>query len=243
VLLAGLLFAGGALALFLSAPAGPTATPTFVANASPVSSLPIFIQPTPTPSPTPVPTPFPSGSPLDTPFASPSGLIETPPPSFIVPTPTPSVLPTPTRTPKPPTPTPSATPTVRPSPTPFDCAAAPGTDMKETVLGYGNPTSKGPLSRTWCVSRITISPWVGYGTTRLLRDGNQVVAFTCAPQTACQPQVTQDLTVYVPPRRVKEGSTLTYVFECIDDTTVDGNQCTDDVEDGATIKIDYEAVD
>lgn len=115
LLLAGLIFAGGTLAVFLSG-SGPTPTNPGIAfnpNASP-TRLEIFEQFTPTPVP-PTGTPwFPSFTPGTSPtdfgsfFPSPSGFVTIPPPTSPG-----AVTPKPTR---PPTPTPAPTPTATPQP-------------------------------------------------------------------------------------------------------------------------------
>ncbi len=238
VLLAGLLFAGGALALFLSAPAGPSPTPTRVADGTPVSSLPIFVQPTPTPSPEPTPSPIQSV--FFTP--TPSGFIESPPPSIPVPTPTPTfIFPTPTPTNPPPTSTPTPTPT--PTVAPVYCAVvANGSNPKTKTLGYGNATAYGPTPKTWCVHAIIVRPYDGngsnkYGVYRLLRDTRVVAQYHCDPNGTCD---AESVIPFDPARRWKSGSTLTYQFSCEDNPATVGDDCADLFPDGGTIEIDYE---
>lgn len=229
VLLAGLLFAVGAITLLVSAP--PAASPTAVANASVENSLPIFVQPTPTPTVPPSPTPVPSFS--ASPSLLPSGL-ESPTP--IVPTPTPTTSQaTPT-----PTPTPTRTPTAPPSPTPTlapaNCAQADGSNMRTIFLGFGNDESR-IVPRAWCIRTVTIRPFLEFGKSRLLVDGRRLAAYTCSPGT-CQLENRQD---YSPPRLVTEGSTLQYRFTCADNPfTPEVDECNDGLEGGATIQIDYE---
>lgn len=119
LLLAGLIFAGGTIAVFL-APKGPTPTNPGIAfnNATP-SQLEIFEQITPTPEPTATPW-FPSFTPGASPtdllsfFPSPSGEITLPPPTIPG-----AITPRPTRPPTAtPTGTPRQTPTNEPTPTP-----------------------------------------------------------------------------------------------------------------------------
>lgn len=95
--------------VFAARPADVANVPTDVPTASPVSSLPIFVQETPVP-----PTPTPTLPPTPTPSPAP------------VPTPAPSLAPTPSPT-LPPTPTPSPTPTRAPSasPAPLPTASPP----------------------------------------------------------------------------------------------------------------------
>lgn len=236
VLLAGLLFAGGALAIFLSAPAVPTPSPILGGDASPVSSLPIFIQPTPTPSPTPAPTPFPSGSLLATPLATPSGLIESPPPSVIIlPTPTPSVLPTPTRTPRPPTPTPQPTP----QPTPINCAPATGTPTKYATLDSQNMSRTVPEARGWCLDGVRITPGQNYGHVKLMLGNRVLFEANCEPGSC----VTYEQ-VWAPDEiLIKPGKILTDMFICDGDlVTPDLQPCTELTPTGATIEIGYETV-
>ncbi len=111
LLLAGLIFAGGTLAVFLG-PKGPAATDAgiaFLPDPS-ASRLDIFEQQTATPVPTPEGTPwFPSPSPLFTDLLSPTPVVE-----FTLPPSSPgAVTPGPTRTPKP-----TKTPTAAPDSTP-----------------------------------------------------------------------------------------------------------------------------
>jgi PKD domain len=113
LLLAGLIFAGGTLAVFMR-PGNETPSTNNVAGLpDPTSRLQIFEQETPTPTPSPTPTPtaaitpwFPSGSP---PFGS---LLPSSGATFPPVTPTPGTVPTPRPT-KPPTPRPTATPAPR----------------------------------------------------------------------------------------------------------------------------------
>lgn len=242
VLIAGMLFIGGALAIFLSAPRA-TATPTRVAGGeSPDSTLPVFVQPTPTPSPFPSPSPLPTFLLSPTPGLSPGltpDLSPSIPPSFlptptvpIVPTPTPTTTPTPTNTP---TPTPTATPTA----TPVNCAQATGANTQSAFLGIGNDQSRGPLARAWCIHNVIIRPYLEFGTTRLLGDGEKIAGYTCSPGT-CELEHPRP---YSPPRLVPAGTTLTYQFTCADNpATVDVDECNDGIEGGATIEIRYEVV-
>jgi hypothetical protein len=100
-LLAGFVFIGGALAIYLSQPAPETTLPP-VANASGTPTLPPFVQPTASPSPTPIPTPIPtfdfgSFTPLPSGSLLPSASV-TPLPTAPPPT---DNNPGPTRTPRP----------------------------------------------------------------------------------------------------------------------------------------------
>lgn len=238
VLLAGLLFAGGALAVFVSAPrAADTPTPlsgALVPTAG--STLQIFVQPTPSPSPSP--SPFLSPSPLLTPlltfFPSPS-LFPSP---TIAPTASPTQQPTQRPTPRPtrpPTPTPDPTPDA----TPVNCAAADGSKMRTVVLGFGNPESTGPISRTWCIHQVIFRPYLNEpGETRLLENDRRIAGDTCAAEE-CDPEKMKS---FSPPHLTPAGSTLTYEFTCVDNKgTPENNECTDPIVGGSTIQIDYEA--
>ena len=229
VLLAGMLFAVGAVALFLSAPT-PSATPTAVANVSPEVTLPIFVQPTATPSPEPTLTIAPSafGSllpsvPIETPIVGP-----TPTPTFVVPTPTP------------PGPTPTA------QPTPQSCASADGSNMKTITIGIGNDPSR-ITPRAWCIHQVVIRPFIASdpenpatgepGRTRLLENGDRIAATTCAPE-GCN-----DFTKpFLPPHFTPAGANLVYEFTCMDNPGTLEDECTDGVAGGATIEIQYEPV-
>ena len=215
LVLAGLVLGGGAI-MFLAG--GPRPTPSRVAVVPTGSGLPTFVQPTPTLSPSPSPTL--TLTPTFLPTVSPS------------PTPTPSPIPPPT---SPPTPTPERTP----QPTPVDCAvASTGSNVKTTVIGYGNATSRGPLGKTWCIRHVVIHPVSGWGTTKLLRNKQVVAEWSCLPE-GC----TDGTFDFVPPYRAREGSTIKYQFACYDDpATIDVNECADAIDDGATITIDYEAI-
>lgn len=219
LVLAGLVLGGGAILLLGTTPR-PTAThvaggPT--GSIAPTSS-------TASPSPTAAPTPT---------------LLVTLPPTFPSTLP-PTLPPTPVPT-LPPTPTPEPTP----APTPVDCAvASTGLDVKELVLGYGNPTSRGPIGKVWCIHDVTFHPVFdpgvssGYGTATLLRGSKVVAQYTCTIFSCGDGPFS-----YVPPKRINAGSTLIYQFTCQDslETPVD-NDCADAIPDGMTITIHYEAI-
>ena len=207
--LAGLVVGG--LLVSLGRPGGNVAlaSPT----GSPLSSLPIFVQPTPTatagPSQPPesfpgLPTPTASQIvvPTDTPFG-------TPPPSGI-PTPTPTNNPTPTPTKKP---TPPPTPTPPPSSPPpvLTCAAATGTPTGNVVIGYQKKTPK--FSNGWCIDRVDFEFVTGssFGSVDFVLNGKDVASFTCSYPTACpgpQPHA------FVPPKLAKSGAELNYATVC-----------------------------
>jgi len=232
-----MLFAVGAVALFLSAPSAPVVTPGQIADASPTSTLPAFIQDTPTPAPPATPTPVPSffftptpllTLPIDTPLLSPT-------PTFPFITPTPTVPPS--RTPRPPTPTPTATPTSTPQPA---CATASGGETKSIIIGFGNPETHGPLNKTWCIHTVIFRPYgPSYpepGTTRLLVDGRKIATDHCTAEE-CNPEQARTFAL---PRTAPTGSTLQYQFTCEDNPgTPDVNECTDDSVGGSTIEIQY----
>lgn len=230
VLLAGLMFAGGALAVFVSAPrASGTPSPFSGAIVPPTSSsLPIFVQPTASPSPSPSPflTPSPLVSSFPSPFLSPSPII--------LPTASPTSTPRPTNPPTPP-PTPDATP--------VNCEVSTSPDQT-AYLGIGNAQSRGPLQRAWCIHRVTVRPFESYGITRLIRGNNELFEARCVPNDPpeppgpCQAEYVHD---FDPPQRAGEGSTLRYEFTCIDNwATAEVDECNDGIEDGSTIQIDYE---
>lgn len=167
-----------------------------------------------------------------------------PPPA----TPSPTPEPTPTLiTTAPPSPGPSPTPTVSPTPTPIptpiNCAvASTGASVKTTVIGLDNATSRGPISKTWCIRKIVIHPVFtdgvnAYGTTRLWANDQLVAEWPCAPE-GCSDGTFRSRPAY----QVDKGSTLTYEFMCSDNlATADVDECVDATADGATITIEYEA--
>ena len=219
LVLAGLVLGGGAILLLGST---PRPTPTYVAGIpTPTGSVqPTF--PTPSPSPTAAPTP--------------TLLVTFPPtfPSTLPPTPTPSPVPT-----APPTPTPEPTA----APTPVDCAvASTGADIKELVLSAANP-SRGPIGKVWCIRDVTFHPAfnpgvsTGYGTAKLLRGSKVIEQYTCTTASCGDGPFT-----YVPPQRIKVGSTLSYQFTCLDSSDTAENDCDDAIADGMTITIHYEAI-
>ena len=220
LVLAGLVLGGGAILLLGST---PRPTPTYVAGIpTPTGSVqPTF--PTPSPSPTAAPTP--------------TLLVTFPPtfPSTLPPTPTASPVPT-----APPTPTPEPTP----APTPVDCAvASTGTDVKTLVLGYGNPTSRGPLGKVWCIRDVTIHPVfnpgvsTGYGIAELRRGAKVIEDYTCT-SASCG----DGFSAYATPKRINAGSILSYHFTCQDGTDTPEDDCADAIDDGMTITIHYEAI-
>ena len=170
VLLAGMLFVGGAIALFVAGQPAGTRTPG-VAGASGTPTLPPFIQDTPTPTVPGLFTPLPSfvvGTPTLPPLITPLVTL-TPSPTIgpatatptgtatatATPTPTPTgqqptPTPTPTRTPRPPTPT----PTVAPTPNPITCDNAEGDPRSTKTLNTANPSTNVPDSRFWCLTGV-----------------------------------------------------------------------------------------
>jgi hypothetical protein len=88
---------------------------------------------------------------------------------------------------------------------------------------------------------VTIRPFHGYGTTKLMRNNKVIESFRCGPDNGCVPGVTEAPFQYSPPKKAADGVTLSYVFECIDDpATLEINECDDTSDDGSTIQIDYE---
>lgn len=233
VLIAGMLFIGGALAIFLSAPRA-TATPTRVASGeSPDSTLPVFVQPTPTPSPVPSPSPPPSFLLSPTPGLSP-GLSPSLPPSFL-PTPTMSLVPTPT-----PTGTPTQTPTTPPTPepTPSNCSLATGTPLKYVVLNSKQTTRTIPDNKVWCLDGVRIEPGQNYGNVRLTVGNRVLFEANCVPGS-CAPTYDH---VWTPEEVViRAGRTLVEFFTCADDPLTLINECTDpNAPAGAVITIGVE---
>lgn len=241
VLLAGLLFAVGAVALVMSPTADASRTPLLVGAASPTSSLAVFEQETPSPSPSPPLTPPPSFQ-LFTPAPS----VSITAPSFSpqsTPTPTEVATPRPTPTRRP---TDTPPPTEPPTPTPVNCAAADRSDTRTVFLGYGNPQSTGEISRAWCIHRVIIRPYIegadtpsnGWpGRTLLLESGDRVAAHTCSP-TDCSDETFP----FNPPHLTPAGSTLTYQFRCSDNPGTPEDECVEPIPGGATIEIQYETV-
>lgn len=221
LVLAGLVLGGGAILLLSNT---PRATPTHIAGGPTGSIPPTSSGTSPSPSPAPTPTQL---------VTFPSSL-----PPTLAPTPTPTPSPVPTL---PPTPTPEPTP----APTPVDCAvASTGLNVKELVLGYGNPTSRGPIGKVWCIRDVTFHPFfnpgatTGYGTAKLLRGTKVVAQYTCTTALCGD-----GLFSYVPPKRINAGSTLSYRFACLDSPdTVGIDDCTDAIADGMIITIHYEAI-
>lgn len=220
LVLAGLVLGGGAIVLLAGA---PRATPTHAAVIPSASNLPTFTRPTPTFPPSLPPTPT---------------LL----PTFL-PTASPSPIATPSPSPAP-TPPPTQTPVPTPAPTPVDCAvASTGTNVRQLVIGYGNATSRGPIPKTWCIRGVVIHPVAGLGTTRLMRNNKVIAQWSCLafPCTDGTFPPYDDGTSS--PYQVRTGSTLRYDFLCSDDSaTPEVDECTDATPDGATITIDYEAI-
>jgi hypothetical protein len=170
-------------------------------------------------------------------------------PTFVQPTatPTPTPIPTiaPTTSPAPtPTIPPTPTPVPTPSPTPVDCAvAATGANVKTLVIGYGagNPRSR-TLGKVWCIRHVTIHPvfnpgvTTGYGTARLMRGDTVIAEWACAVAACGDGQ-----TDFAPLLQVRDGERMSYKFFCANsDETPDVDDCTDAIEDGMTIAIQYE---
>lgn len=222
LVLAGLVLGGGAILLLGST---PRPTPTQIAGLPSDSLLPTFATPSPSPAPTPT-------------------LLTTPSPSF--PPSFPPTLPS-TTTPSPvPTvpPTPSPEPTA--APTPVDCAvASTGTNIKELVLDSAHPV-RNPIGKVWCIRDVTFHPAfnpapdasTGYGTAKLLRNNKLFAPYTCMAANCGD-----GLFNFVPPKRINAGSTLVYQFTCQDSLeTPSVNDCEDEIADGMTITIHYEAI-
>ena len=245
VLLAGLLFAVGAVALLMSPSAEASKTPVSGGQVDPTSSLPIFVQETPSPATLPSGTPLPSYA-LFTPTPVPSIVL----PSFPSVQPSGSVFPTasPTQRPTVPT-TPKPTPTQTAQPTPPNCASANGSATRSEIIGYGNEGSTGPISRAWCIHRVIIRPFVDNpaiensstgepGTTRLLVNGRVLFHDVCSAE-----ECNDETKNFASPKFVSDGVTLWYEFSCQDNPgTPEVDECTDPFSGGATIEIQYEVV-
>jgi hypothetical protein len=238
VLLAGLLFAVGAVALLMSPSAEASRTPTAVGAGDTTSSLPVFIQETPTPLPLPSVTPLPSYA-----LFTPTPPISIVPPSFSsVP---PFTVPPATATPTPAPSTPKPTPTATPVTTPANCASSDGSNTRSVIIGYGNPGSVGPIPRAWCIRQTIIRPFIEGsdtsstglpGETRLLENDRRLSGDTCAAD-----ECNDKARTFSPPHFTPDGSTFTYEFTCIDNPgTPEIDECT--LAGGATIEILYEVV-
>ena len=260
VLVAGLLFAAGAMAIFLGSPR-VSSTPTAIANAT--ESLDVFTpEATPTESPSAPTTPAPSptfqlstpdgsgspnasSSPIDLPSSSASVPTATvvPPTATRQPTQRPTRPPTqrPTNTPtQRPTDTPTPTPTPPPTATPTNptasCAGTSG-ETRSVFLGTGNSTSTGPIPRAWCIQSVTFRPYLSEpGRTRLLVGGDRIAQDTCAAEE-CDAEFTRS---FSPPRLATAGSTLAWEFVCQDNPgTPENNECTDASQGGSTIEVRF----
>lgn len=211
LILAGLVLGGGAIVLLGNT--SPRATPTDIAVG---------------PTATPLSSSGPSPSALSSPTLQPT--------PTLISTGSPPVLPTFTPTPSPaPTPTPEPTP----APTPVDCAvASQGANVKHFQLGLGHAATK-DLFKTWCIRHVTIDQWVQWGTAKLFDKNQLVYQATCLPD-GCSTGSWD----YVPPYQADQGRTLRYVFVCYDNPATIGegfNECSDAIQEGAVITIDYEA--
>ena len=185
--------------------------PTLIAGASstPVSSLPVFVQPTPTPGPA-TPTTFQSfpGLLTPTPFFSPTDTpLFTPPPSES-PTPTPTPTATPTKKPTPP-PTPTPTPTPTATPVAFDCSTASGGKSGSVTLTNTDNTTSPPTGKVWCLDTVTITPISQNGRISLYRNQKEIAHADC-DTTGC---TALDGT-WNPPMTVTTGQTLKYLYNC-----------------------------
>jgi hypothetical protein len=201
----------GGGAIVLLGSSGPRATPTNIA-AGPTGT-PLLTSSAPTPSAAFSPT--------------------LPPTPTLIATGSPPIVPTPT-----PSPAPSPTPLPTPTPTPIDCAlASQGINVKQFQLGLGHATDKA-LSKVWCIRNVTIDQWVQWGTAKLFSKNQLVYQATCLP-SGCPLPASQ---AFVPPYQANPGRTLRYEFTCFDDTiaTPDVDDCTDAMQQGAVITIDYE---
>jgi hypothetical protein len=246
VLVAGMLFVVGAVAVFLGN-RPPAATPTAIAGIeteTPGSSLPIFSpeEPSLVPSPTATPTsivitsPSPALSPALSPDLSPGLSPDLSPglspsvdvsinPSF-TPISSPTSGPTPTRTPTQ-RPTPTHTPTQRPpTPTPTatappaTCANATGGNSESVIIGFGNPQSHGPIGRAWCIVRVIFRPFMETLDTPSTGEPGVTRLLENGVRIAgdtCSAAECNDKTLaFNPAHLTPRGSTLQYEFTCQD---------------------------
>jgi hypothetical protein len=242
VLMAGLLFAVGAVALLAGAPPPPAGTDVAGGPTDPSSTLPPFVQPTPdpTPSPTPEITPIPTSFfQTPTPFTTPGPPTPTPIPTVGPPTPRPTA--TTPATPRPPTPTPTPTAT----PPSINCAEVTG-EIQTRFLGYGNDATFGPIQRAWCIQDVTFHPFIESdpdntttgepGRTRLFVNNRRIASDTCSAE-----ECNDETLITAPARKLAVvGSTLRYDFRCIDNpNTTEVNECEDEDEGGSVIEIRY----
>ena len=207
--------------------------PTLIAGArsTPVSSLPVFVQPTPTPGPA-TPTPFQSfpGLLTPTPFFSPTDTPLFSPPPSESPTPTPTPTATPTKKPTPP-PTPTPTPTA----VPLTCANVSGTPSKSTFVGTGNNDK---TSNGWCLEKATFRFVDGsaFGTVNLTVNGKNVASFSCASSTAGCPG--DNVVPIEPIKFAKPGAVVSWSTSGCED--IAGNPCTGTEQIMATIEVGFE---
>jgi hypothetical protein len=227
--------------LVLLARQGPQGTFVAVVSPTPVSSLPVFTQPTPIPTAAPSPPPFvsfpplPTPGPVETPSDSP-GL--TPFPTDLVPTPTPTVPPVtlpPSKTPKPPSPTP---PPPTPTPPPAaNCSNATGTPTNHVTLSSEGKKNQRVLA-SWCVDRVEIHILFGstYGDVALSRDSTPIYAVNCE-----YPGCTADNTkTFGSPKLWPTGSVARGTFTCTGDPNTETDECADPAAFKATIDIWFE---
>jgi hypothetical protein len=113
------------------------------------------------------------------------------------------------------------------------------------TIGYGNPTSRGPIQRAWCIQEATFRPFMDGGTdtpstgepgrTRLFVNSTRIASDTCSAQEC------GDETINIGPARqlAPAGSTIRYDFRCINNPGTPEDECTDAFPGGSTIEIRY----
>ena len=117
--------------------------------------------------------------------------------------------------------------------------------MQTKFLGFGNPSTFGPIQRNWCIQQVTFHPFIESdpnntatgepGRTRLFVNSQRIASDTCSAQEC------NDETINVGPARqlAPVGSTLRYDFRCIDNTGTPEDECNDADQGGSVIEIRY----
>jgi hypothetical protein len=119
--------------------------------------------------------------------------------------------------------------------------ASSGADLTSRVIGFGNPTARGPQAdRGWCLHRAVFRIVDGstFGVIRLFRNNRELAALNCT--SVCPEPVGFN---FDPPERVRDNQTLRYVFDCVGDpSTPETDECNDGTPDGGTIELLFEAL-
>ena len=119
-------------------------------------------------------------------------------------------------------------------------------EVQTKFLGFGNPTTFGPIQRNWCIQEVTFHPFIQSdpenpstgepGRTRLFVNSRRIASDTCSAEEC------GDETITIGPARklAVVGSTLRYDFTCQDNpNTIDVNECEDADQGGSVIEIRY----